>query len=94
MPELSLAEIQAYVGANLRRLRAARNVTQEDFASVTGFTVQYIGKIERGKTNSTLDTLRRLANALSVAPAVLLRKATLRPAKPGRPRKRRLRRNA
>ncbi len=43
------------------------------------------------RVNITIDTLRRLANALGVLPCVLLRKAKLSPAKPGRPRKRLLR---
>ncbi len=87
MPELSRAEILAHVAANVRRLRA-RKFTQQQLEALTGLDVQYIRKIERGAVNITLDTLRRLANALEVAPGVLLRKANLSPAKPGRPRKR------
>jgi len=87
MPELSRAEILSYVAANLRRLRA-RKFTQQELEARTGMGVQYIRKIERGAVNITADTLRRLANALGVAPGVLLRKAKLPPAKPGRPRKR------
>jgi transcriptional regulator with XRE-family HTH domain len=88
MPELSLAEILAFLGANVHRLRTALTITQQDLEAQTGLSVQSIRKIERGKTNITLDTLRRLANALDVAPNVLLRRAKLPPAKPGRPRKR------
>ncbi len=91
MLELSQAEILAYVGANVRRQRASK-FTQQQLEALTGFSVQYIRKIERGQVNVNLDTLRRLANALDVAPSVLLRKAKLSPAKPGRPRKRQPRR--
>ncbi len=86
MPELSRAEILANVGANVRQLRAQK-FTQQELEARTGLGVQYIRKIERGAVNITLDTLRRLANALEVAPGILLRKANLSPAKPGRPRK-------
>jgi len=88
MLELTRAEILAYVGANVRRLRA-RKFTQQELETLTGFSVQYIRKIERGSVNVNLDTLCRLANALDVGPGALLRKAKLPPAKPGRPRKRR-----
>ncbi len=91
MLELTQAEILAYVGANVRRRRASK-LTQQELEALTGFSVQYIRKIERGRVNVNLDTIRRLANALDVAPGVLLRKAKLPPAKPGRPRKRRSRR--
>jgi len=88
MPELSRAEILAFLGANVRRLRTALAITQDDLEARTGLSVQSISKIERGKTNIKMDTLRRLANALGVGPNVLLRTAKLSPAKPGRPRKR------
>jgi transcriptional regulator with XRE-family HTH domain len=90
MPELSRSEVLAYVAANVRRLRTGR-LTQQQLEAATGLDVQYIRKIEGGRVNITVDTLRRLANALGVAPGVLLRKARLSPAKPGRPRKRSVR---
>ena len=87
MPEFSRSEILASVGANVRRLRA-RKFTQQELEALTGLDVQRIRKIEGGGVNITIDTLRRLANALGVSPGVLVRKAKLSPAKPGRPRKR------
>lgn len=87
MLKLTRAEIFAYVGANVRRLRA-RKFTQQELEVQTGISVQYIRKIERGAVNVSVDMLRRLANALDVPPGALLRKAKLPPAKPGRPRKR------
>lgn len=87
MPELSRSEVLAYVAANLRRLRGSK-LTQQQLEAATGLSVQYIRKIERGRVNITIDTLRRLGNALGVAPGALLRKAALPPPKPGRPRKR------
>lgn len=91
MPELTQPEILAYIAANVRRLRAGK-FTQQELESATGIDVQYIRKIERGRANIKVDTLRRLANALGVAPGALLRKARLSPPKPGRPRKRSVRR--
>lgn len=87
MQELSRSEILSFVAANVRRLRASR-FTQQQLEALTGIDVQYIRKIERGSVNLKVDTLRRLANALGVAPGVLLRKAKLPRRKPGRPRKR------
>lgn len=90
MPELSQAEILSYIAANVRRLRAGK-FTQQELEAATRLDVQYIRKIERGRVDIKVSTLRRLANALGVAPGVLLRKARLSPAKPGRPRKRKVR---
>ncbi len=87
MQELTRSEILSFVAANVRRLRASR-FTQQQLEALTGIDVQYIRKIERGSVNLKVDTLRRLANALGVAPGVLLRKAKLSRRKPGRPRKR------
>ena len=87
MPELSRAEVLASIAANVRRLRAGK-LTQQELEDATGIGVQYIRRIERGTVNLRVDTIVRIANALGVQPGVLLRRAKLRPAKAGRPRKR------
>jgi transcriptional regulator with XRE-family HTH domain len=60
-------------GANLERLRKARNLTQQALADASGVTRVYINMLETGqKTEPTLSRLRKLALALDVPVAVLV----------------------
>jgi len=94
MPDALVAEVLAQIGANVRRLRGER-LTQQALADRLEMSVQYVSRIERGLVNLTMDTFVRIANALEAKPAELMRGSTrVRPAKPGRPRKRRPRRIA
>lgn len=61
------------VGSNLRRLRRQARLTQAALAEAAGIAQTYVGQIERAKKNVTLEVLGRLATALGVAPAELLR---------------------
>lgn len=59
----------------MRRLRRERRVTQEQLALDAGMKRSYVSDLERGTRNPTVDALGRLANALGVPPAELLRTA-------------------
>jgi transcriptional regulator with XRE-family HTH domain len=65
-------ELQRTVGANLRRLRLARGLSQEAFADQLGYHRTYVGGVERGERNLTLRTVERLAEVLEVEPVTLL----------------------
>lgn len=65
-------EIRQRIGWNLRRLRAGREITQEDFATDSGFDRGYISGIERGVRNPSILVLERIAQALGVDVAELL----------------------
>jgi len=56
------------VGLNVRRLRKARGLTQEKLAEEAGLAMRYLGGIERGEENPSLEALVNLASALSVHP--------------------------
>ncbi|HEX4198045.1 MAG TPA: helix-turn-helix transcriptional regulator [Caulobacteraceae bacterium] len=60
------------VGANVRRLRKERGLTQEDVAHPAGISVRYLSGIESGQENPTVAVLGRLAAALGVHPSSLL----------------------
>lgn len=60
------------VGANVRRLRKERKLTQEELALETGIDLTYLGGIERGRRNPSLSVLVRLAEALATHPRELL----------------------
>ena len=57
---------------NLRALRLARGWSQEKMAEKCGLHRTYVGAIERGERNVTLETLNALALALGVSAAELI----------------------
>ena len=69
------SRLRQTVSANTRRLRAERRWSQEGLADQCGLHRTYIGAIERGEHNITLETLERIAAALGVALTDLLRDA-------------------
>jgi len=66
---------------NLRALRRQRGWSQEVMADNCGLHRTYVGAIERGERNITLDTLHQLAQALGVTPAELISERLLKNAK-------------
>ncbi len=54
------------VGRNVRRIRVAKGVSQERLAFDSGVDRSYLGGVERGEENPTVDTLDRLAATLAV----------------------------
>ena len=55
---------RAIVGWNLRPLRVAKNLSQEALGLLAEREPSYIGRIERGRENTTIDTLEALAAVL------------------------------
>ena len=76
-----------HIGANVHRLRVQRGMSQEALAEAADISTRFLQSVERGKTNLGVVVLVRLARALEVPPAALLRRAALPEAKKGRPRK-------
>jgi transcriptional regulator with XRE-family HTH domain len=66
---------RAVVGGNVRRLRQARGMTQEQLAHDAQLDLTYVGGIERGRRNPSLLAMARLADALGAEPADLVRPA-------------------
>lgn len=54
------------VGLNLRRLRIERDISQERLAFDSGVDRSYLGGMERGEENPTVDILDRVAITLAV----------------------------
>src|SRR5258708_11792891 len=60
------------LGAQLRRLRLDRQMTQETLAELASLNYKYIGRIELGKADPGADVLVRLSRALAVPVGELL----------------------
>lgn len=56
-------------GLEVRRIRKAKNWSQEELADACGLDRTYIGGIERGERNIALINIHKLAAALGVSPA-------------------------
>ncbi len=59
-------DVRQRLALNLRRLRQAKGLGQENFALEHGFDRTYISGIERGIRNPTVLVLERLAISLEV----------------------------
>lgn len=62
----------AIVAANVKRLRVERKLTQEQLAHEAEIDLTYLGGIERGRRNPSVEVLGRLAASLDVQPRDLL----------------------
>ena len=62
-------------GINVRRLRKERGLSQEALAHEVDLAVTYVGQIERGLRNPTLDVVEEFARVFSVDPLELLRRS-------------------
>lgn len=68
-------EIRKQVGLNVRRLREARGLSQEELAFEAELHRTYISGVERGVRNPTVTVLAKIAQALKISPDQLLRNA-------------------
>lgn len=65
-------DMRKLVGANVRRLRQEKDLTQEEFAEKSGFSQQYVSGLENGRRNPTIVTLYELAQALGTTPTAFI----------------------
>jgi transcriptional regulator with XRE-family HTH domain len=65
------------VGHAIRDARTAQGYTQEAFAAAAGLDRSYMGSIERGEFNLTLETLLKITGALGTSASELLALAGL-----------------
>jgi transcriptional regulator with XRE-family HTH domain len=57
-------EVRSLVAINVRRLRVAKGISQDDLALIAGVERAYVGHIERATKNPTIVTLEKIAVAL------------------------------
>jgi len=62
--------------ANLRREREALGLSQQALANLAGLHRTYVGSVERGERNISIDSAEALARALGVEAADLMKPAT------------------
>lgn len=67
-----MEDMGAFVGRNVRRVRVAAGVSQEELAHRTGIDRSWLSDIERGLGNPSVRWLGDVAAALSTHPALFL----------------------
>ncbi len=58
--------------ANMRRFRLAAGHSQETLAALCGLHRTYIGSVERGERNISIDNMEAIAHALKCSVAALV----------------------
>jgi transcriptional regulator with XRE-family HTH domain len=58
---------------NLRKARLAKGLSQEELGELTGLHRTYVGSVERGERNVSIDNMERFAMALGRTLASLLK---------------------
>jgi len=64
-------DVKALFGNRVRQLRKARGWSQEEFAHRVGLDRSYMGGVERGERNVSLENICLIAVALGLPPAEL-----------------------
>jgi transcriptional regulator with XRE-family HTH domain len=67
-------DLKEVVATNLRRIRHAKQLTQEELAEAAGLSARYVGAIERADKSPSVSVLGRIADALNVEPAELVQR--------------------
>ncbi|WP_088102030.1 helix-turn-helix domain-containing protein [Halalkalibacter urbisdiaboli] len=73
MPKGKISKI---IGERLRKLRKEQGLSQEELAHKAFLHPTYIGQLERGEKNPTVETVEKVANALQISLADLFRFST------------------
>jgi len=66
-------DLRQVFAANLRRLRHAKGLSQEDLAYEADVNRSYMSKLEKGASYPGLEIIGKLATVLEVEPAELLK---------------------
>jgi len=72
----SNSAVRAHIAANIRRLRVARHLSQEELGELADCHRTYVSQLERCKANISVDRLERLAQVLDVSATDLMQPPT------------------
>ncbi|MFD2116540.1 helix-turn-helix domain-containing protein [Paenibacillus yanchengensis] len=59
-----MSDIVKLIGENIRTIRKAQGLSQEQLALRADINASYMGQVERGEKNPTIDVLNKIASAL------------------------------
>jgi transcriptional regulator with XRE-family HTH domain len=67
-------DLKKAMAANVRRIRLARGLSQEDLAARANLSARYVSSVERAVVAASVTVLGQLADALQVDPCELIRR--------------------
>lgn len=68
-----MSEIVIKLGERIRHLRKEKGMSQELLGELSGLHTNYIGQVERGEKNVTIESLEKIAAGLDVSLEQLFR---------------------
>lgn len=69
-----MSDITKVLGQRIRNYRVGKGLSQEKLAELSGCHHTYIGQIERGEKNATIESIVKIAVALDVSLSKLFEK--------------------
>ncbi len=75
MAETKEESIAATLADTVAICRRERGMTQEALSALSGFDPTYLSRLERGRSNPTLNTLERISHALDMRLSELVARA-------------------
>jgi XRE family transcriptional regulator, regulator of sulfur utilization len=62
-----MSELVVRLGERIRNMRKEKGLSQEQLGELAGLHTNYIGQVERGEKNLTIETLEKIAHGLGVS---------------------------
>ena len=62
-----MSDIAKIIGQRIRNYRTQKGLSQEKLADLAGCHPTYIGQLERGEKNATLESVEKIASAMDIS---------------------------
>ncbi len=70
---VDVTEIAKLLGERIRRIRKEKGLSQEQLGELAGLSEKYIGQVERGEKNLTIESQYKIAHGLNLSLEELFR---------------------
>lgn len=71
---MTMSNITKILGQRIRNYRTKKGLSQENLAELSGCHHTYIGQIERGEKNATIESIEKIAMGLNISLSTLFEK--------------------
>lgn len=69
-----MSNLSVEIGKRIRNYRIGQKMSQEELAEKCGLHPTYIGQVERGEKNATIESIYKITTGLSVSMSTLFEK--------------------
>jgi transcriptional regulator with XRE-family HTH domain len=67
-----MSDLLKKIGSNIRTYREAKSITQEELSQICKLHRNYIGSVEKGERNISIESLEKISNGLNTSIVKLL----------------------